>query len=523
MLVPAGAPDPDCAEAGFVHNELKFVRPPVDARLVLVLDRSGSMSSETPSRLARLQTAALDVVDMAEDGVELGLVSFSSTASDDVAIAPLGANRSAYETAINNLTASGATNIGDGLQHAYDMILDAGGVTAETGIILMTDGRNNRPWPDYAADLQAKLDMLLLADVPVYVTCTGDDLGLDSQCAEIAAGTGGTYVDSADAAQLPERFVSFYELFKSRSPATYVSDTFWESAYDYTYPVMVEDGAWIATFAALWSNREIEAYMIVEDPGGEIYEAQKIPLGAFLRIEKPEPGTWTVMLDPIGGEVPGDRMFVVRSYIDNQKINVAAAAQKKVIQPGEIMRICARPVHEGPLAGVTFYGYAQDPFGRKADLVLLDDGGVESESGDDVANDGVYCANYSKTEERGGYTFRLKAVAEDAQPVRDLQKGIEFVEWEPVPFERWVELSATVDDMVAEGWPLPPEWEGGEDYIVAEGDSLSRLADKYFGDPRAYPYIVEATNRKHAEDESYAKITDPRLIEVGWKIFIPKL
>jgi hypothetical protein len=520
MLVPAGAPDP--GSAGSVHNDVKFVRPPVDARLVLVLDRSGSMSSETPSRLERLQWAALDVVDMAEDGVELGLVSFSSTANDDVTIAPLGADRSAYNTAISNLTASGATNIGDGLQHAYDMIVDTGEVTAETGIILMTDGRNNRPLGTYEADLQAKLDMLLAAGVPVYVTCTGDDLGLDSQCAEIAAGTNGHYVDSADAAELPERFVSFYELLKSRSPATYVSDTFWESAYDYTYPVIVEEGAWIATFAALWSNPRIEALMIVQDPDGEIYEAQPIPLGGFLRIKEPKPGTWTVMLDPFGEEVPGDRMFVIRSYIENQKINVAAAVQKKVIQPGEIMRICARPVDEGPLTGVTFYGYATDPFGRKADLVLLDDGGVESDSGDEIANDGVYCANYSETEERGGYTFRLKVVAEDAQPVMDLQEGIEFVEWDPVYFERWVEFSATVDDMKPEE-ELPPEKLEGQDYIVVEGDYLSKLADKYFGDPEAYPYIIEATNYKHAEDKSYAEITDPDFIKVGWKIFIPSL
>ena len=66
----------------------------------------------------------------------------------------------------------------------------------------------------------------------------------------------------------------------------------------------------------------------------------------------------------------------------------------------------------------------------------------------------------------------------------------------------------------------PPAQEG-QDYVVVADDWLSKLADKYLGNPLAYPAIVEFTNQKHAEDASYAEITDPDLIEVGWKIYIP--
>jgi len=52
-------------------------------------------------------------------------------------------------------------------------------------------------------------------------------------------------------------------------------------------------------------------------------------------------------------------------------------------------------------------------------------------------------------------------------------------------------------------------------------DWLSKLAEKYLGNPMAYPAIIEYTNQKHAEDASYAEITDPDLIEEGWKIYIP--
>jgi peptide/nickel transport system substrate-binding protein len=67
----------------------------------------------------------------------------------------------------------------------------------------------------------------------------------------------------------------------------------------------------------------------------------------------------------------------------------------------------------------------------------------------------------------------------------------------------------------------PPAQEGGQDYVVVADDWLSKLADKYLGNSFAYPAIVEYTNQKHAEDDSYAEITDPDLIEIGWKVYIP--
>jgi peptide/nickel transport system substrate-binding protein len=67
----------------------------------------------------------------------------------------------------------------------------------------------------------------------------------------------------------------------------------------------------------------------------------------------------------------------------------------------------------------------------------------------------------------------------------------------------------------------PPVQEEGQDYVVVADDWLSKLADKYLGNPLAYPTIVYYTNQKHAKDVSYARIMDPDLIDVGWKIYIP--
>lgn len=60
-----------------------------------------------------------------------------------------------------------------------------------------------------------------------------------------------------------------------------------------------------------------------------------------------------------------------------------------------------------------------------------------------------------------------------------------------------------------------------EDVTVQADDWLSKFADKFYGDPLAFPAIFEATNAKAAVDDSYATIENADLIEIGWKICVP--
>jgi spermidine/putrescine-binding protein len=59
------------------------------------------------------------------------------------------------------------------------------------------------------------------------------------------------------------------------------------------------------------------------------------------------------------------------------------------------------------------------------------------------------------------------------------------------------------------------------DVIVQADDWLSKLADKFYGDPLAFQAIADATNAKNATDNSYARIDNVNIIEVGWKLCIP--
>lgn len=59
------------------------------------------------------------------------------------------------------------------------------------------------------------------------------------------------------------------------------------------------------------------------------------------------------------------------------------------------------------------------------------------------------------------------------------------------------------------------------DVVVQADDWLSKIADKFYGDPLTYEAIFEATNAKAAADSSYASIADANIIEPGWKLCIP--
>ncbi len=63
--------------------------------------------------------------------------------------------------------------------------------------------------------------------------------------------------------------------------------------------------------------------------------------------------------------------------------------------------------------------------------------------------------------------------------------------------------------------------EGGQEYVIQADDWLSKLAEKFYGDPLAWPAIWLATNAKAVEDDSFETIDNPNSIEVGQKLWIP--
>ncbi len=60
-----------------------------------------------------------------------------------------------------------------------------------------------------------------------------------------------------------------------------------------------------------------------------------------------------------------------------------------------------------------------------------------------------------------------------------------------------------------------------QEVVVQADDWLSKIAEKVYGDVFAYPALSEATNAKHAEDDSFALIENVDVIEIGWKLCVP--
>jgi hypothetical protein len=418
ILKPAAAPDP--AANGLVVNATRFTVTDNTARVVLVLDESGSMTLESPSRMERLQVAAKDFVALAESGIELGLVSYSDDADPAAGRAnvPITAvtdlNRGTWNTPITNLAPDNFTNIGAGLAAAKQMIDAAGGVTGNTFIVLMTDGRNNRPAPQASADadLDAKLADLLAAGIPVYVTCTGSDNGLQSQCSEIAAGTGGFYVDSAAPDQLPEAFVDIHERISGREALDSARGFLSKAASGPPTPIFVDAGSDSVTFTLSWENPAADADMLVFDPDGRAYDTMRMPQGRFFRMANPAPGEWQVQVRQLAN---ADSRYVARAYTRNRTNNMRVGIRHASVLPGEDVFVYAYPTSRGGAISnpsQTISARVTLPDGSTDTVELNDQGRQNAGGGDDLFDDGIFTGVYRNATQKGAYTFQLDAAVD---------------------------------------------------------------------------------------------------------------
>jgi hypothetical protein len=449
FLKPTGAPDPGAN--GAVVNAPNFVITNDDVRVVLVLDESGSMDLESPKRLERLKVAAKDFIATAENNTELGIVSYSTTANSadghaSVAIAALGNNRATWNNAVHGLGANGWTNIGDGLQKAKDMIVTAGGVTANTYIVLMTDGVNNRPEPQATADadLQAKIADLLSSGIPVYVTCTGGDLGLQSQCAEIANGTNGFNADSANPAKLPENFVDFHERITGYQSIDSVYGNFAKIGAYSPKTFFIDEGSESVSFSLLWEDAAVGATMILRDPDGNTHQARPIPQGMYARINMPKAGDWQMMIDP---RDKTNTPFVARAYTHNRINNFTASLRKPSFKPNEEIYIYAIARSIGGTVtkeGEIVIARVTLPDGSNDTVELFDNGRDAGGHGDDMAGDGIFTGVYTNTAQKGAYGFHFKVNVDQWLPGEEAH--MRDVTQKSPRFMREIRISAGVSD-----------------------------------------------------------------------------
>ncbi|MBV9418086.1 MAG: VWA domain-containing protein [Solirubrobacterales bacterium] len=113
------------------------------ASVILVTDHSGSMASNdvSPSRLAAAERAANTFIDQLPGNARVGAVAFSD--SPDAVQAPT-TNHSAARAIINAQNANGATDTGDALELALQLLRGADPKHPPAAIVLLSDGAANR-------------------------------------------------------------------------------------------------------------------------------------------------------------------------------------------------------------------------------------------------------------------------------------------------------------------------------------------------------------------------------------------
>lgn len=121
--------------------EPDIVSNPTD--IVLILDRSGSMTQSLPS-LKEAAKLFIDIIDEATDGTQdgqigggsrIGVVSFADTASQDT---QLITSVAALKTAVDAMTAGGSTNHADAFTKALELF-DPASTNAKV-MVMFTDG-----------------------------------------------------------------------------------------------------------------------------------------------------------------------------------------------------------------------------------------------------------------------------------------------------------------------------------------------------------------------------------------------
>ena len=178
-------PDPvSIDEEGTVTLTLTGAGNPISERrsldVMLIIDRSGSMGYDNPTRLSQAKVAAKAFIDKLDSSLDhVGLVSYSTTATLNRHLTNDFTN---VKSAIDGLSATGSTNIGDAIYTANNEFTDhvhsrADAIWVE---ILLTDGLPNRPngpgngfWEADAAYARTAAEAAHTAGITLYTIGLG--------------------------------------------------------------------------------------------------------------------------------------------------------------------------------------------------------------------------------------------------------------------------------------------------------------------------------------------------------------
>jgi len=163
----------------------------VTRRVMLTMDTSGSMAG---ARIVAARQAATAYLSKVPPDVEVGLVTFSSTAR--LAVAPTK-NRAQVRTAVQRLQASGDTALYDAIALAVSVL----GKVGDRSVFVLSDGRDEGSRRTVAQDVALLRD----AKIPLDAVLLGDT-GAQQALQALSDAAGGRVVSATAAADLTRTF-----------------------------------------------------------------------------------------------------------------------------------------------------------------------------------------------------------------------------------------------------------------------------------------------------------------------------
>jgi hypothetical protein len=430
---PLQAPDP--AQPGQQTDDYPvFYDLEKEARVALVMDRSGSMSEDNKIEGARWGVDFW-IRNAAETGDFLSVTWFNQEVETRSALAEFAGDADLQPVIddVNAVAPGGYTNIRDALFEAVAQIESREGRAALQAIVLLTDGIHNRPEDTL---LQEAIPTLQAAGIPVYVIALGTTEHVDYPALEeLALQTGGiitqvaAFVDPLDAA-LQQAVIAteiirvnlllrngqvqvgageigeappdsdFAKLIaRARGRRLNLKDLVkfegLKEIGDFTrrrrhprsfsVPFLVEKGALSANFSITYPLKQKFHLYLIDPIGNQVeFDSSRAVLidpetpYATAIVRKPKPGLWHAVIVR-ASDGPAARVNYVAG-VENRKIVVHGSCDREV-PVGMPVSITANAVWRDRLSGLRVTAQITGPDGSRHTVVLSDETNDEPNSG----------------------------------------------------------------------------------------------------------------------------------------------
>lgn len=420
-------------------------------RIVLIIDRSGSMAPDTSkvgevgeNRLEAAKDGATLFINSMQNEIvdelklnEFGVVSFATTARIDFKLQSVSTiTKQAAGESIVKLTAGGGTAMGAGLQQALNLLPTE--LSCPEVFILLSDGEHN--FGDHPFTL---LDDLIARGIIVYTIGIGSEVE-EEVLRALADSTGGSYFTTVDtgisedviplaANGVALRIASDDTLtnqlrFKLQNIFTKLSAITQEAGFianetgkivsgkTDTISAQVDAQTKRATFILNWDRPTANLTEALISSDGRLITQQeaitdinitfkKNSTYNIFTINEPKAGLWKILINAISAAVPTN--FQVSSLSDAVSTGLFFTSNKdKFIFPEPVL-VTAQPFFDDiPVRGATVTSTVIRPNGSQTTINLLDNG----TNGDKRKNDAIYSHSFSDYRgENGTFIFNITA------------------------------------------------------------------------------------------------------------------